>query len=250
MIVTASLVYIHFFRSGGTFINELLTRYMNGRSLGYHRPRRLLPPEYRHLPAIGSIRNPWDWYVSVYHHAVNFSYPIGARTFLNMLLNYARYDFKESTRRLIDLTWMTPKDIATAENHFPSSYDWNKKLTDNLTKQDFRSYLGCGRGFCSWLFQHMYAVDGSCENVQFCRAESLRADFKKMLILNIGSLPHEIERFIDEAPRLNAMSGANPYLNVIPRPRDVDYHRYYDDQLASLVYEKDREMIDRYGYTF
>jgi hypothetical protein len=250
MIVTKSFVYIHFFRSGGTFINELLARYMNGRFLGYHRPRRLLPPEYRHLPAIGNIRNPWDWYVSVYHHAVNFGYPRGAGTFMNMLVNYAKYDFKESIRRLIDVTWMTPRDIANAENHFPCSYDWSMKLTDNLTKQDCRNYLGFGKGFYSWLFEHMYAVGGSCETVQFCKAESLRADFKEMLSLYIGSLPDEIEQFLNKAPKLNAMSGMNSYLNVIPRPRDVDYRRYYDDQLASLVYERDREMIDRYGYTF
>ena len=250
MIVTKSFVYVHFFRSGGTFINELLSRHMNGRFLGYHRPLRLVPPEYRHLPAIGNVRNPWDWYVSVYHHAVNFGYPWGAGTFLNMLLNFAKYDFKESIRRLIDVAWMTPKDIASAENHFPSSYDWNIKFTDNITKLDLRKYLGCGKGFYSWLFGHMYSVGGSCENVQFCRAESLRADFRTSLSSIIGNLPDEIGRYLNEAPKLNAMSGTNSYLNVIPRPRDADYRRYYDDRLASLVYEKDREMVDRFGYTF
>jgi hypothetical protein len=35
--------------------------------LGDHSPVREVPAEFRHLPMLGYVRNPWDWYVSWYH---------------------------------------------------------------------------------------------------------------------------------------------------------------------------------------
>ena len=40
----------------------------SAREIGYHLPRALLPGEYSHLPLLGTVRNPWDFYVSWYHY--------------------------------------------------------------------------------------------------------------------------------------------------------------------------------------
>ena len=46
MIATGRFVFLHLHRSGGTFVNEWLLRFVPGtRLIGYHFPRSLIPPE-------------------------------------------------------------------------------------------------------------------------------------------------------------------------------------------------------------
>jgi len=94
------------FRTGGTSVNGSFI----GKMLGYHKPRSLIPKEYEHLPIVGNVRNPFDWYISLYHHALNVNYPMKTRTFLSFILDFKRYSFKESIKRLLDTSWMTPQD--------------------------------------------------------------------------------------------------------------------------------------------
>ena len=67
MIVTKHFVYIHVSRTGGTFLNKLILEHVPGaRMLQYHGQLRDLPEFFSHLPVIGFVRNPWDWYVSMF----------------------------------------------------------------------------------------------------------------------------------------------------------------------------------------
>ena len=67
MIVTDHFVYIHVSRTGGSFLNKLIMENVPGaRMLQYHGHLKELPAELSHLPVIGFVRNPWDWYVSMY----------------------------------------------------------------------------------------------------------------------------------------------------------------------------------------
>ena len=130
MLITDKFVFIHLFRTGGTSINNSF----KGKMVGYHRPRSLIPKEYTSLPIVGNIRNPFDWYVDIYYHALNFHYPMKTSTFLNFILDFNKYSFKESIKRLLDTSWMTSQDKEKSLSHFVDSYNWNIKLTDNLPK--------------------------------------------------------------------------------------------------------------------
>jgi hypothetical protein len=67
MIATDRFVFLHLHKSGGTFVNECLLRFVPGaRQLGYHLPRAMIPSELRQLPVLGVVRNPWSYYVSWY----------------------------------------------------------------------------------------------------------------------------------------------------------------------------------------
>ncbi len=168
MIATDHFLYVHFFRTGGTFINEILKIHLRRKLLGYHRPVSLTPAELADLPVIGNVRNPWDWYVSVYFQSVNWNYPKGAGTLLNWLLDFRSLEFNEAVIRLLDTGWMAP----------------------------------------------------------------------------------EAEVALRTAPRLNAMSGTNSCFGRIAKSRINDYRTYRNDETATLVYEKDRELIDHFGYEF
>jgi hypothetical protein len=94
MIITDKFVYIHMPKTGGTFVTSVLEQiYCRPKEEAKHPPawarlpgkyppkryRRLggpemkhagarkIPPQFRHLPVVGCIRNPYDRYVSEYH---------------------------------------------------------------------------------------------------------------------------------------------------------------------------------------
>ena len=52
MIVTDHCVFLHLHKSGGTFVNEFLMRFVpEARQIGYHLPRKLAPPTAAQLQA-------------------------------------------------------------------------------------------------------------------------------------------------------------------------------------------------------
>lgn len=222
MIATDKFIFIHLFRTGGTTVRNSL----NGKMLGYHRPRSLIPKEYSHLPVVGNIRNPFDWYVSVYYHCLNFCYPMRTPTFINFILDFKSYDFKESIRRLVDTSWMTSDDKERCLSHFPLSYDWDTTYTDNLRQTECQSYLTSGRGYLSWLFNYMYQINGNTDGVTYNRLENLKDCYK-----------------------LNATSGINSVFGEIKEPRNFDYMKYYDDDLIELILQKDKDYIKKFNYS-
>ena len=232
MVVTNKLIFIHMFRTGGTSINTSL----NGKRLGYHRPRSLIPKEYEQLPVVGNVRNPFDWYVSLYYHCLNFRYPMKTPTFLNFILDFKQYSFKESIKRLIDPSWMSSKDKEKSLSYFPASYNWNITLTDNLRKTEFQSYLNSNVGFLSWLFNYMYEYNGSTDGITYCRLEHLENDWSSFLGKKISY------------PKLNAMFGVNSVFGNIREPRQKKYMSYYDDDLIELIKTKDKDYIKKFSY--
>ena len=230
MVVTDKLIFIHMFRTGGTSINTSL----NGKRLGYHRPRSLIPKEYEQLPVVGNVRNPFDWYVSLYYHCLNFRYPMKTPTFLNFILDFKQYSFKESIKRLIDPSWMSSKDKEKSLSYFPDSYNWNITLTDNLRKTEFQSYLNSKVGFFSWLFNYMYESKGSTNGATYCRLEHLEKDWSSFLGKEISY------------PKLNTMSGVNSVFGNVREPKQKNYMSYYDDDLIKLIIDKDKDYILRF----
>tara|TARA_E500000305_G_C3927804_1_gene191334 strand:+ start:65 stop:760 length:696 start_codon:yes stop_codon:yes gene_type:complete len=221
MIATDKFIFIHLFRTGGTTINSSL----KGKLLGYHRPRSLIPREYLHLPVVGNVRNPFDWYVSVYYHCLNYCYPMKTPTFINFILDFKRYSFKESIRRLVDTSWMTSVDREKCLSHFPLTYNWDGTLLDNLRRTECQSYLDSGVGYLSWLFNYMYQYNGTTKGVIYKRLEDLK-----------------------NYPKLNAMTGFNSIIGNIREPRNSNYMSYYDDDLIQLILNKDGDYIKRFNY--
>jgi hypothetical protein len=70
MIVTEDFVFVHVPKTGGQFLRAAIekTCYVVPTDLPYHAAYSLLPAEYRDRPAIAFVRNPWDWYVSIFRH--------------------------------------------------------------------------------------------------------------------------------------------------------------------------------------
>jgi hypothetical protein len=76
MIVTEHFVFLHVPKTGGLFVTDIIRRHFDYIEVGHiHAGYEQIPPEYRHLPALAFVRNPWDWYVSVYSYMMRAQGP-------------------------------------------------------------------------------------------------------------------------------------------------------------------------------
>lgn len=72
MLLSQHFVFVHIPKTGGTWVREILQEnapaswQMQVRFPGHH-PASAIPAEYQTAPRLACVRNPWDWYVSLFH---------------------------------------------------------------------------------------------------------------------------------------------------------------------------------------
>lgn len=70
MILTPDFVFVHFTKTGGTYVEKMLPRLYGDRciDIDQHGTCNDVPEEYRDKPLLSTIRNPYDRYVSQYRY--------------------------------------------------------------------------------------------------------------------------------------------------------------------------------------
>lgn len=228
MIVCDQLVFIHLHKSGGTFVNQLLLQCLpSARQLGYHLPYTQLPSSFRALPVVGTVRNPWDYYVSWYYFQAGQRRP-------NPLFRLCSRDgdlgFAGTVRRLARL-FSDDQLVEALRLVLPDSFGPSGL---NLTKSCLDGRSGSSIGFYSFLFERMYA---GAADLSILPAEHLRSGLREILSA-LSVLPNDrAEFFLERAPRLNVSS------------HDV-YQTYYDEDLRDVVAEVEGSLIRRFRYEF
>ena len=230
MIVTPQLVFLHLPKSGGTFLNEALVRFVPGaRQLGYHLPRSLIPEACRALPVLGFVRNPWSWYVSWYA----FQYSLPQRNALfNTMSDGGRLDFSGTIRNLLDLGSGSPL-LDELLPRVPDAYV-NKGL--NLPRFALERIRGSHRGFYGFLFDYLYEP-GRGSPLRLGRQERLREDFLEQLAALDVPICAELRAFVEEGAARNTS------------PHGF-YTSYYDPALRDLVAIRDANVVNAGRYRF
>ena len=230
MIVTDKFVFVHFPRTGGTFITDVIKRFFpSAQEIGYHLPRFLLPNEYSHLPVLGVVRNPWEFYVSWYHHV----WPRDAATPLHSWLSEnGKHQFAGATRNALNLGTDNERLDDLIEK-LPDEVDYSKRNIPNITKDALRKVRGTGVGYYTFRFNHLF---GNADEVFFCRQEHLRADLINFLE-GVSAANDQIRAYILDSVKKNTAEHRH-------------YSSYYTPKLAELVSVRDRSVIERFGYVF
>lgn len=230
MIVTDKFVFVHFPRTGGTFITDVIAKHFpSAREIGYHLPRQLLPIEYSHLPVLGVVRNPWEFYVSWYYHV----WPRDAATpFTSWLTESGKQQFEGFTRNALNLG-TNNRRLDVLIEAMPEKVDYHKRNIPNITKEALRKIRGSGIGYYTFRFNQLF---GNADDVFFCRQEQLRWDLLRFLEA-IGAANDEIRDQIFESEKKNTADHSH-------------YSTYYTDELANLVSIRERAVIRRFGYEF
>ena len=235
MIVTDHFAFVHMHKTGGQSINNALSVSLkNYQEVGYHYPFSLLPEQFAHLPLVGFVRNPWDWYVSWY--AFNRQ-PKVQNPLFAICSNGGSADFKTSVTNLLQLG-----DDSVASQQYrdalvsilPNTLDGNRGL--GLTKNCIANFSSNETGYYSWLFHRMIGA-AKAEQVHVGKFENLDSDLIDILSeLNVPEAP-DIARALGNTPRTNSSKHGH-------------YSQYYDTELAELLGRKDKKLIDRFGYEF
>lgn len=230
MIATPKFVLLHLPKTGGTFLNEALVRFVPGsRQLGYHLPRSLIPQALTHLPVLGFVRSPWSYYVSWY----SFQYALPRRNALfNLMSDGGRLDFKATVSNLLDLgTGSSLLDQLLPQ--MPREYS-NRGL--NLPAFALAGIRDSWKGFYGFLFDHLYSpkMPGV---LHLARQERLRSDFLDALERFDTPVSSELRDYVEQGSPRNAS------------PHGF-YTRYYDPELRDKVAIRDRDVINAMSYRF
>ena len=238
MIVTDHFVYIHTSRTAGTFLNKLIMEHVPGaRMLQYHGHLGDLPEEFSHLPVIGFVRNPWDWYVSMF-----FDYRRKRQYVYQVLSDGGARDFAATVSRFLNLGDNSEQSKGLLERLVkaaPTVIDKRNPARDHLPglrSEDFANFPE-NSGYYSWLFQLMFESKRT-HRVHFGRFESLRDETKRLLMMTGTPVTKGIDAYLNESKPLNSSH----------RPKT--YAGGYPSELEQLVADKDKFLIDRFDYNF
>jgi hypothetical protein len=230
MIVTDKFVFVHLPRSGGTFVSEVIRKFFpSAHEIGYHLPRTLLPTEYSHLPILGAIRNPWEFYVSWYHHV----WPRDAASVLiSWVTENGRLGFMGAMRNALNLG-VNDEKLDILIEMLPEEVDYGKRNIPNITKDAMRRVRGTGVGYYTFRFHHLF---GNADDVFVCRLETLRQDLVSFFE-RIGAATDELRDYVLRSDKQNISE-------------HLHYSTYYTPEFAELVSIRDRQLIERFGYVF
>ncbi|HEV7857547.1 MAG TPA: hypothetical protein VGO91_02770 [Pyrinomonadaceae bacterium] len=249
MVITDKFVYIHMAKTGGTFVENVLSRLLSTRSrvyldtataegrrqlpqLFYHSGMRRLPGRHRRKKILFTIRNPYDYYVSRYEYAAEYL-PYGIFYGRRMKMLYPHYP------RL------------TFAEYMEAINNWNLKvLRPRPDGQSFaRLPAESNIGNMTWFFiQLLFSnpqklirnLDRCLDNgeqlkalppdLHFIRTENLNRELYEFL-LTIGHEPQELE-FILRLGKIYPPEGG--------RVESQEWEHYYTPELKGRVRERDR----------
>ena len=228
MIVTDRFVFLHLHKSGGSFVNRFLMECVPGsHPVGYHLPRDEIPAAARHLPILGTVRNPWDYYVSWYSFQAAMPAP---NALFQVASEERRLDFNGTVRNLMRLG----EDVSLLSawvDRLPSERP-NRGI--NLSKACVAPLAKSGIGFYTFLYQRMY---GDRSNTTLLDMAALRQGLLEYLPRTGIPLSSDMEDWLRDRPAVNTSVHAR-------------YADLYDDETRALVAEKDAGIIRRHDFGF
>ena len=229
MIATDRFIFLHLHKSGGTFVNEALLRFVpRARQIGYHLPRRLVPAELAHLPVLGFVRNPWSYYVSWYSFQRAQARP---NPLFAVLSDGGRLGFEQTISRMLRLGEQDSllDDVVAA---LPRDYGSRGLNLPGPVAEEIR---GTGRGFYSFLYRYIYG--GGTSALHIGKMETLRHDLLTLLADAGQEISGDLRRYILEADQRNTS-------------RHDPYFAYYGEALRDEVGARDADVIAAHGYEF
>ena len=273
MIVADGLVYLELQKTGGSHICRLLEKYAQGRPAGKHnRMTASAAPDY----VIGSIRNPWDWYVSLWAYGVSGQGAVRYRTVTGTDFDY----YYRMLPKAMGKNWLTPGEFITSLFHdaVKPVHRWRATYQDPSDPLQFRAWLkmllhrkrrfDIGEGFglsplsahaglLTYRYFRLYTKGNSVYldnrlqhperiadyDLEFnithgmIRTESLEEDFIRVL----SAAGYSLAEGQLEAIRKQEAGKTN-----VSERRPSQF--YYDDETIALVARRDRYLIEKYGY--
>jgi len=266
MFVSDRLVFLELHKTGCTHIRNILSVALDGRIVSKH--NQATPDLFTDGRIfVGSVRNPWDWYVSLWGFGCDGK---GALLRNVTTANRLRGLGWRSAPLQAMATLLTRSDNSRAwqatyrDASDPDAFrDWLHMLHDDAYSRDVGEGYGHGAlrkvaGLMTFRYLRLFSTRAGEERRlnglsshssiaawdaertfvdAFIRTEALEADTLRILD-DHGLSPTEEKR---------AAILAIPKTNTSSRKRD--FVSYYDPDTVALVAEREKLIIDRFGYS-
>lgn len=274
MFVSDSLVFTELHKTAGSHLLKLLSTYVGGQQVGKH---NRIPIDLRNKFVLGSIRNPLDWYVSLWGYGCDQQ----GSVYLQATRGTSwRYCWQQLPKEM-GQTYPAPGQFYRQMRHDANKdyRAWQEVYADSSDVEAFRAWvrmmfdparaldLGEGYGFSpfsqnagllSYRFFKLFtgldkkiyhpALQTDVENLKliwkrdgfvnaFVRQEQLEQDF-------IDSL-NQAGIALSDADKQAIMDGKNNKTNTSSR-QAADH--YYDTATADIIMQREQFIVERFGY--
>ncbi len=228
MIVCNKFIFLHLQKSGGTFVNKMMASCIPyARPIGYHFPYKEVPKSFARLPIVGTVRNPWDYYVSWYHFQSQVDEP---RALFMCVSKNNTLNFEETILNLLSLS-ENEQLFTEFQQQLPTQY---MDQGINLTQACLDPYKNSGDGFYSFLYNRLY--QGASDPI-IIKMEQLREGLNSLVEQLQLQPKQKIKAFLCDAPNMNTSKHNN-------------YQFYYSNALKLRVASVDAELIEQHHYLF
>lgn len=212
MIYGSDFNLIHFPKTGGTWIRRVCEK-LGIPSHPRHLPYSRIPEDRVGFPTYCLVRNPWDWYVSLWGHR-------------NRNVRLRQHEFQLPYHQL---------DAFHQKVYDRFSGDFEQSMRVMSGWEPWEEEMGVPLRWMSDRFFFLTEPPKGAPEVQVFRYEDTSPEeLLQMLLPDSDAIRHQLLSM--------------PKQNV--GDRDRDFRIYYTPELFSLVKEHDRELIQRFNYQF
>lgn len=274
MFVSDSLIFVELHKTAGSHIGRCLNKILTGEQVGKH---NVVPPELQDRFILGSIRNPWDWYVSLWGYGCDRKGSAFSQTTRRYSVNY----YWRQLNKEMGKNWLSPAQYLRqllADTAKPVAL-WNEVYADSSNPELFRKWLrlmldtdrrfdiGEGYGFSplsahsgvlTYRYFKLFTNLGSdlYSLPDLADLSRLNEVWEQRAITNFVVRNEHLEADLIDAltcanialtdeQRLFILQGKNEKTNTSSR-KSMDF--YYDAESIALVKNKEAFIISRYGY--
>jgi len=267
MFVSKKLVYLQMQKTGSTHVTKVLKLNLNGKTRERH--EQLEDYEnFKDRPIVSSVRNPWDWYVSLWAFGC-----AGSGGFHKYLVHNPWSEVRHAVK------YRKPVAVAGALARIFTRIgrrpDWKALYSDARNEANFRAWLKLvlgpeGRhiakegysaspvsgviGFMTFRFLALTTAydkwNGEGRNARTYEELTAFADAHTVTsrILRMETLNEELHELLHTIGKKVSMEDLEA-IGKTNASSHRKYDTYYDDETYRLVAERDRFIIERYGYS-
>jgi hypothetical protein len=237
MILTPDFVFVHYPKTGGTFVTEMLSRIYGDRLVNTHKHGTCsdIPEEHRGSPLLSTVRNPYDRYVSQYRFGWWKLYPeeyCGADAMRDLYPHWPDISFEE---------FLSLANTRFLNSHFgkPTGFVNDNFLEDRRlgwhTENFVRFYCRDPRKVYGGLDEEAIesaAFTREMFDIHFLRTANLRRGLYDFLVALGKHEPEDLD-FILSAEKVLPDEGGR-------RPEGDRWETYYTPELKDFVRTRER----------
>lgn len=274
MFVSEKLVFLELHKTGGTHIGRWLNDLLGGEQIGKH---NRLAEHLTHRFIVGSVRNPWDWYVSLWAFGCAGHGSVYQQTIRRADVGY----YYRQLPKEMGEDWLTPSQYfkqfcadlrkpvrqwrdSYADHDDPAHFQaWLKLVFDKSRRFDIAEGFGFSPvserfGLITYrylkLFTHL--DDALYSDRTLSTFEGVKLAFEDKRLVNYIIRNENLEEELLEAIALAGyeLSGqdrdrvlaAHADKTNASKRRSAAY--YYDEETLSMVAEREQLIIESHGY--